>query len=320
MSDSAQPVVATAEPTATEAPKTETTETKPAETPVQPPTSKQLLDLAKKEAEFARKEVARKSEIAKLQSEYEAAQQELKLFKEFKNFYRQDPEKVLAKLGVTFDELTDAVIEYHQSKNSKPKEVNVDDIKREIEEKFRMEQEERQAAETAKVIETFYGEIGNYVQENSEKLPYLTSLHKPMGETDTPQELIFQIIDEHYKATNEVIDVEAAAQVAEDYFREEWEKLNGRLTRKPAEAKPVETPAATQSEPKTVSNTEPKQLVASEAKSMEFKVRDYSTPTSVSNNFSKPKVKVPYNPQKAERKDAIARAVEALEQGSRRAR
>jgi hypothetical protein len=309
----------TEQPTAeaTEKP-AESVESKPAEAVIEKPNSSKLLDFAKKEAEFARKEVARKQELEKWQSDYKKLEEEVSYFKSAKQSYKANPEALLEKLGITYEELTDAVIDYYETKDKQPKSLDPDTIRKEIEEQFTRKEQERVERERAAAVENFTKEIHEFVDGNKDKYPHLTQLYKPFGEAESPEEFIFGIIEEYYNETGEMIPLEEAAKNAEEYFREEWNKLNGVFSGKGVEVAPTETKTekevvATKSE--VVENKPYENMSVSR-----FQIKDANTPNTITNNLAKPKSRVGYNPQKIERKDAIARAVEAMEQSARRAK
>lgn len=286
-----------------------------AEPVVEKPSSSKLLDFARKEAEFAKKEVARKQEIERLSSEYKKLEDEINYFRKAKESYKDNPEELLEKLGITYENLTDAVIDYYDKKDKAPKSLDPETIRKEIEEQFSRKEAERIELERRAVIENFGKEISQFVEKNKETLPHLTQLYKPFGESESPEEFIFQIIQEYYDETGEMLSLEAAAQNAEEYFKEEWNKLNGVFGK-------VSTPVETKTEKEVVAekvaveDNKPYQSMSQKS----FQIKDMNTPNTITNNLAKPKTRVGYNPQKVERKDAIARAVEAMEASARRAK
>lgn len=316
--------------------KTVEANTNPAETAgKEKPTSKQLLDYSKKEAEFIKKEVAHKAELQRIKDEHTKAQEELKFFKEFKTNYKTNPEEVLGKLGVTFDELTDAIIAYHDNKNKTPEPVSVEKVREEVLNELRKEQEAHLNQQRTQAIDSFQKEISSFITNNTESLPFLTTLHKQMGDSESPQELIFDIINEHYDMSGDILDIEEASKVAEEYFKGEWEKLNQNFSKRTSTNNVVEEPAkepadnvqlAPASKLAPLKHVSEREQLAIDAhpignvQKMEFKVKDRVTPNSLTNNLAKPKLRVPYNSNKAERKDAIQRAVEAMELAEKRQR
>jgi len=291
-----------------------------AEPVVEKPSSSKLLDFAKKEAEFAKKEVARKQEIERLSSEYKKLEDEINYFRKAKESYKDNPEELLERLGITYENLTDAVIDYYDKKEKAPKTLDPEAIRKEIEEQFTRKEQERLGRERQAAIESFQNEITEFVEKNKESYPHLTQLYKPFGESESPQEFIFGIVESYYNETGEMISLDYAAKNAEEYFRDEWNKLNGVFS------KGSGTPEKVAEETKTENKVEAPKVATIEGERYEgmsakgFQIKDLNTPNTITNNLAKPKSRVGYNPQKAERKDAIARAVEAMEAAARRAK
>jgi len=300
----------TTAPTA-EAPAVEKT----AEAPVEKPSSGKLLDLARKEAEFIKKEVARKEEIAKLQEQLKTYEQEVGYFRNAKSTYRDNPEALLEKLGISYDDLTNAVLDYYDNKDKNPPKVDADSIRKEIEAQFRKAEEEKWAAQTQAVVENFVAEISEFVKNNGEQFPHLTSLHKPLGETESPEELIFGIVENYYQETGELLSVEAAAASAEEYFREEWAKLNGTITKTPP------APKETKSENKVATpNAPPVEAKEVSSATLNHKAFTPADRATITNNFAKPSSVKPYRDANVERKNVIERAVKAMEEAANKSR
>lgn len=307
---------ATAEPVESSPVESSAQVEKVAEPAVEKPSSSKLLDFARKEAEFAKKEVARKQEIEKLSSDYKKLEEEITYFRKAKDTYKDNPEEFLERLGISYENLTDAIIDYYDKQKQAPATLDPESIRKEIEEQFTRKEQEKLAREHRQVIENFGKEIQQFVETNKEKLPHLTQLYKPFGESESPEEFIFQIIQEYYDETGEMLSLENATQNAEEYFREEWNKLNGVFSKEP------KVVVETKTENKEVAPPAPTESPAIEAPMTRerFKMKDMNTPNTITNNLAKPQRRVAYDPTKTERRDAISRAVEAMEAASRRAK
>lgn len=307
MSDTATPETAPASAETTAAPAeaaTPATEAKP--------TSGELLTLAKKEAEWAKKEVARKEEMAKLRNDYEATQKELEGYKKIREDYRKNPEEVLGRIGLTYQELTDAVIEYYDNKDKAPEPVDINKVREEVIAELKKQEAAKIESEHAAAIQTFQKEIDSFVAETRNQYPHINNLYKQFAEADTPQQLIFEAIENHFNATNEILDFKTVADVAEQYFRDQWNTLQGTLSGKIQEP----APAAPSKPPVTTSEEQPVKALSASA----FKVKERQTPSTITNNMAHPKIRVPYDPKREQRKDAITRAVEAMENSSRKSK
>lgn len=289
-------------------------------TPVEKPSSGKLLDFAKKEAEFAKKEVARKEEIAKLQSQLKSFEEEVNYFRKAKDTYKQDPEALLAKLGISYDDLTNSILDYYDNKDKNSKPPDADTIRKEIEAQFQQKEQERIAKETQAAVENFSKEITKFVADNKENFPHLTQLYKPFGQTETPEEFIFSIVENYFEETGELIDLQSAAATAEEYFREEWNKLNGVLTGKPVETKPPETKTEKIVQPQSAAPAVVNAPTEINSQVLNHNAFTRKEAPTITNNFAKPSARVPYKGSDNARKDVIEKAVRAMEEAARRPR
>lgn len=312
---SAESVTPTAEAPVTPA------ESKPAESvtppPEEKPSSSKLLDFARKEADFARKEVARKEELQKLQEQLKTYEEDVKYFRSAKETYKSNPEALLNKLGITYDELTEAVLDYYDNKDKAAAPLDAAAIRKEIEAEFRKQEETKLAAQKEAAVNEFVSSISQFVQEKAETFPHLSKLHKPLGDSETPEELLFSIVENYYNETGELLDLESAATSAEEYLREEWNKLNGVLSSKPSTEKPVENKTENKVVPQV---SAPKEEAVAPVSVNTFRIKDRESPSTITNNFAKGIRKIPYKDDRNERKDAISKAVAAMEEAQRRQR
>lgn len=308
MSETAPVATPTAEAPAVEA-------SKAPEPVVEKPNSSKLLDFARKEADFAKKEVARKEEIAKLQEQLKTFEEEVSYYRGVKDTYKSNPQQLLSKLGITYDELTEAILDYHDSQEANAKPPDAESIRKEIEAQFRKQQEEVAAEAQAQALQSFTKEIGKFVEDNKGNYPHLTNLYKPFGQTETPEELIFSVVENYFEETGELLTLEAAAAAAEEHFREEWSKLNGNLS--------LKTATPTTGETKSEKINTPPATPATPAPEVESKTLNHNAfvrkeSPSITNNFAKPTTRVPYKGADNSRKDVIEKAVAAMEAAARR--
>ena len=297
MSETAEANVPTAE--ATESPVAEAVKAP------EVPSSGKILDLAKKEAAFVKKEVEYKTRLAEAQKELE----ELQYYRKAKETYKSNPEELLGKLGIGYDELTNAIIDYYDNKEKGAKQPTIEELRKEIESEFLKREETKTQKEQAQAIEGFSKEISVFVKQNESTYPHLTKLASTMGGVESADEVIFQVVSEYFQETGEILDLDTAAATAEEYFREEWGKLNGVLSGTPK----VDTPAPTEKgkENVVVSKTE---NITDPVSISKFKVKDNYT---ITNNM-RPVSSVPYKGRNDDRRDIIKRAVTTYENVSRR--
>jgi hypothetical protein len=294
----------------TNVPTAEATESPVAEAVKAPevPSSGKILDLAKKEAAFVKKEVEYKTRLAEAQKELE----ELQYFRKAKETYKSNPEELLGKLGIGYDELTNAIIDYYDNKEKGAKQPTIEELRKEIESEFMKREQGKVEKEQQAAIEGFSKEISQFVSTNADKYPHLTKLYQPLGQSESPDELIFEVVSNYFEETGELLDLDTAAATAEEYFRDEWNKLNGVLS-----GKPVEVAARTESikenvvvSKENISDTYEEPISASK-----FKTKDMPT---ISNNAMRPVSHIPYKNKNTDRRDIIDKAVAAYENAARR--
>jgi len=278
---------------------------------VEVPSSNKFLDLAKKEAQFVKKEVEYKTKLA----EAEKQLQELQYFKNAKSNYKSNPEELLGKLGIGYDDLTNAIIEYYDNKEKGAKQPTIEELRKEIENEFLKREQGKAEKEQAAAIEGFSKEISQFVEGNADKYPHLTKLYQPLGQSESPDQLIFEVISNYFEETGEILDLETAASTAEEYFREEWNKLNGVLSGKPTT---TSTPAPTEKakENVVVSKSNDADTYEEPINVSKFKTRDMPTIT----NAMRPVSNIPYRNNNSERNDIIEKAVQTYENVARRSK
>lgn len=277
------------------------------------PNSSQLLDIAKKEAQFRKAEAERKHEIASLQEKLKSYEEEVNYFKTAKDRYKDNPEEILEKLGIPYDELTNAVIDYYDRKEKGAKPPTAEDIQKKIDEELSRREAERYQKEAAAAIEGFAKEIGQFVKDSGDKFPHLTQLAGTLAESSGPDELIFEVISNYFEQTGQMLTLDEAAASAEEYLRDEWNKLNGSLS-----GKKVESIPAPLSAPIPVETKVNDVIINSDGavSKNSFKVKDLPTIT----NSMRPVSHVPYRHRNDDRRDIIERAVSTYENVSKRAK
>ena len=304
MSDTAPVVEASAEPVVNE--------TAPvAETPVEKPNSTKLLDLAKKEAQFVKKEVEYKTKL----SEYEKQLEELKYFKGAKDIIGKNPEELLSKLGISYDELTRGILDYYDNLDKNAKPPSVEELRKEISKEFEAREAKKYEEQASAAITGFQSEIKSFIASNEEAFPHLTKLGSTLGGTESTEDLVFQIVSNYFEETNELLDLKTAAETAEEYFRDEWNKLNGVLSTK----KEVAPPSAPVESVKEVSKPRDANAVADivsvEKSGNRFKEKIISSP-SINNNIPVASP-TPFKQRRLEREELIAKAVAAYDNVAR---
>lgn len=280
------------------------------------PDSKALLDIAKREAEWAKREVSRKEEAAKLQNELKTLQEKLQGIEKIKENYRADPEAALAKLGLTYEELTDAIIEYEQKKAPPTEEdiiqQKVNKTLAEREEALRKEELARIEQEEAETLQFFQGEIEKFIETAGSQYPLLTKLYGSIGGAESPNAIIYGAIEAHFNETNEILKFEDVARVAEEWFREEWTRLQ-------QEIEPKSTPKVAEAPAPTTATPSPEPVVETNLENwkpfsfMDVQEKDLETPQTLRQKLNNPRKREYFDPKHEVRRNAIAEAVNILE-------
>jgi hypothetical protein len=170
--------------------------------------------LAKKERALRAQQESLKAQMAEIQRK--AA--EVEAFEKSKLTAKQNPLEVLKNLGLSYDELTQFVI---NGEKATP-ELAVRAVKDELE-AFKAEQAEarRRAEEAEKVrleqersavLDRFRQEVAQYVTDNREKYELL-NLYGQEG-------LVSEVIQQHFEQTQRIMSNEEAADRAEKYLEE----------------------------------------------------------------------------------------------------
>jgi hypothetical protein len=171
---------------------------------------------------------------------------------------KTNPKKALELLGLSYDELTQAML----ADGSIPPEVQIRRLDEKLEqfkseqqkaEELRIENEKKLARENEeRIITNFKGEISQYIKDNVSRYE-LTAFEEQ-------QDLVFDVIDEHYNRTQKVMTIQEAADKVELYLeqketkRKELSKIKtiwGMLP--PPAQKQVQAQIQTQ-KPKTLTN------------------------------------------------------------------
>lgn len=170
--------------------------------------------LARKEAEVYRRQQAVKQQQAELARQAE----EIKAFQEMKRQARLNPVDALKQLGLTYEEVT----EYLMNDNKPTPTAEVMSVKQELEEFKRQtmaeqkrlieEQQLRSEVEQQQIVEQFREEVNDYVAKHADTYE-LTALYGGAS-------LVSQVIEEHFKQTQKLMDVSEAAKLVEEHYEE----------------------------------------------------------------------------------------------------
>jgi hypothetical protein len=255
MSDAAQatttptPVTTTAPVANADAAQTAPTST-PAEAPKPAANDDQEKRLAKSFAALSRQEKAIRAKETEWKSERAQLQAQAEELKALRDAFGKDPAAALEKLGLTYEEVTRRVLS-----GGKPSaEHEAASVRRELDEFKRAQAEQAQSyaqrrAEAAQ--HQFLGEIKTLV--DSDDRFELTRANEATQD-------VYDVVDEHYRRTGEVLSTETAAELVEKYYEQRAEKLLSAKKMKAKLAPPQSEPTQSHSSAQRVSSEQPKTL------------------------------------------------------------
>lgn len=146
---------------------------------------------------------------------------------------KKDPKKALGLLGLSYDEITQA----HLNDGELPPQIEIKKLREEIEEykaaqskekdyekERALDEAKKQAeAQESKAITEFKGNINQYLSDNSARYEYIAF--------EANQDLVFDVIDEHYNRTldaetgiGKVMSIKDAADKVEEHLEQKYAK------------------------------------------------------------------------------------------------
>lgn len=201
--------------------------------PTAAPTQKADERISPKLEVLIRREQAAVNRERAAKAKEQELEAKLKRYEEFESV-KSNPKKALEMLGLDYNQLTQSLI----SDGSIPPEVHIkkleekfDSLKSETEQKEqqRKQEEEQRAQQNAeRAIQNFKGDITTYLSDNKERYELI--------EFEGQQELVFDVIDEHYNRTldpesgiGKVMSIQEAADKVEEHLEKKYndsKKLN----------------------------------------------------------------------------------------------
>jgi hypothetical protein len=218
----------------------------PAKAQQSPTSDTRFSALAKKEAALHRQREQIKADKAAI----EDAARRVAEFESVRSTAKMNPIKALESLGLTYDQVTEFVM----NGNKPTVGSEVESVRAEIE-KLRSEQEEaRRAAEERaqaqvekeyeSVIENFKSSAERHVEENKNRYELTVA--------NNGSSLVYEVVEQHFNETGKLLPLDEAAGLVESYFEGIADrivassKIQARIAPKPVvETKPAPTAAST---------------------------------------------------------------------------
>lgn len=233
----AEPVPAPVETPAVEAPAVETP--KPED---DPKFASKFAALTRREQGVRQKE----QEIKTKEAEYKAYQADQKLMND----------NILAwleKKGYGFDKLTQLAL----NDGKKPAEMQVQELREQLE----REKQEREEAEKTRAQKSYEEQKTNFVAEISDFISANAEAYELTSVAEEPAELIYNVIEQHYKKTQRVLPIKDAVELVEKHFETEMDTKYSKLKKiqaKFAPKEPVVEPKTPVAQPRsqTITNSQ----------------------------------------------------------------
>lgn len=194
------------------------------------PTSRRFAALARRESKLHRERQALQAERQRLDQERQALQQWAAL----PQIARENPLAALDALGLSYEQLTEAII---AGKNSSPQAqpVTRDDLtalKQEL-------QKEREELEAQRQLEAFRREVADHIRQDADRYELINLQGK--------SNLVVEVIEEAYQQHGRLLDIDEAAKLVEEHLEQEALKVlsSKKLSAKRPSAKPQPKAKAT---------------------------------------------------------------------------
>lgn len=213
--------------------------------------------LSRKEKELRQKQQEVEAQLAeynawKKEQEEAAANKEPEVPLEYK--LRKDPLATLAELGIGYDKLTELAL----NDGKLTTDMQMDLMKRELEQKYKSEIEElrneyikdKEAAaekEYEQTLNKFVSDLTDYVNTN-EQYEFIKA--------NDAVDLVYEVIQDHYNNTNEILSNKDAADLVESQLKEEFEKSFEKLGSKLGYSKAQQAKQEAVAQSPTLSNSQ----------------------------------------------------------------
>tara|TARA_R110000868_G_scaffold119214_1_gene315861 strand:+ start:2308 stop:3153 length:846 start_codon:yes stop_codon:yes gene_type:complete len=177
---------------------------------------------ASKFAALARKEKAiqqREEELKKMRGSVDQEKTEYQKLTDLKKKARENPTAWLEEAGLTYDELT----QYLLNDKKPTAESKLTRLEREIEELRKVNEERQKEIETKQFesqLTAFKNEIKDFITKNDKY---------ELTRAFDASEIVYNVIDQHYAEHKKILSTEEAADLVEDYLLKEAEETDKKL-------------------------------------------------------------------------------------------
>lgn len=188
---------------------------------------------ASKFAALSRKEKALRDKEADYESRLQEMQRKLEEYEskkepepevDWQSLLRKDPLRALEDIGLGYDKLTELALNDGKLTPEMQLKAMREDIEGDYKKKFeelesRLNEKEQQEEEAYydQIQQNFLGEIGDFLDNSGEDYELI--------QASDSNELVYDVIEEHYNETGRVLEIKEAADAVESYLEEEAQKL-----------------------------------------------------------------------------------------------
>lgn len=192
--------------------------------------SKKFAALSRKEKDIRTREQEYEQKLADLQAKYDAvnpAKEEADSKDELPLEYRlkRNPLKTLEELGFGYEKLTELAL----NDGKLPAEMQMQLMREELESDYKTKFEQLEAKlnekETQEQEQKYDAVVNNFKTEIKQLVSSDTEKYELINASES-EELVYDIISEHYNETNRILPIEEAAQAVENHLLEEFQKYS----------------------------------------------------------------------------------------------
>ena len=188
--------------------------------------SRKFAALSRREKEIRAKEVEYDKRIAELEERLGSFGKKPEPEPELPIEYRlkKDPLRALEDMGLSYDKLTELALNDGKLTPEMQMRLMREELEGDYKKKF--EDLENRLLEKEKSDEQrryddiqrgFQNEIEDFVESNADKYELI--------QANEANDIIYDVIEEHYNDTGRILDIEEAAEAVENYLEEEAEKI-----------------------------------------------------------------------------------------------
>jgi len=180
-----------------------------------------LAKLKEREAQL----LAKEQEVERRLAEAEARASEAQKKEESLELLKKNPTKALNALGLTFNDLAEALLNEEESGDSTPSEIDavkseLEQIKKNLadrEEQARLAQEQAEAAQLDSAVQGIKQTINQHLQAHAEDFDLILATGK--------QDAVYDMMKWSWDKTGEVMHFTEACKIVEDYLTEQMKPL-----------------------------------------------------------------------------------------------